>query len=493
MKRLSPGLPILSGFLIFPLMFVGCQREKPVSTHSSEALRYYEDGTSKWTKFYYNDAEEALKKALALDSSFALAWGRLALVYSWAENEQKATEAIQKALQYAPQATQREQLYIALWHHRIGYKFKDAARVADSLIALYPDEAEAYYFRGSMYDLEKRYDDAIRMYRKSIEADTSFALSQMMLGYSYSTLGDNDRALLEMQRYIQLAPDAADPRASYADLLMRVGRYEEALEQYQKARGLKPDYWYALRQSGEIYLTLGQLKKGQELIHSSFDLMPATPLRAASHLATDAYVTLARGHYAEAVRRYREALAVDSSHWSAAFGLVTALGRLREFEEGAEALVHIRHLLERKNLIGSGVMVDFYATQANLLTEEGALDRATVSCDSALQYSTPLTLRWVYRTLAEIYLRKKNYEAALSACEEALKNNPRGPLVLLTLTRVYAAMGDRGMTKEIGNQLFELWKDADPDFAHLAELRQLLRQPAAGRTHSSPPLMLPAP
>jgi tetratricopeptide (TPR) repeat protein len=481
MIRLSPRLYIASAAL-FPLfLLLGCNRETPISTQSPEALRYYLDGTSKWTKFYYNDAEEALRKALALDSSFALAWGRLALVYAWGENEQKAKEALQKAFQYAPHATQREQLYIELWNHRIRYEFADAARVADSLIALYPAEAEAYFFRGSMYDVDKRYDDALRMYRKSIEADTGFALAQMMLGYTYSTLGENDKALMEMKRYIRLAPDAADPRASYADLLMRVGRYEEALEQYQKALDLKPDYWYALRQTGEIFLGLGQLKKGEAFEDSALALMPATSMRTASRLSLDALVTLSRGRYAEAARKYREALGVDSTHWSAAFGIVTALGRLNEFEEGAEALEHIRRLLEMRNLSTSAVMLDFHVAQANLLTRQGDIDRALLCCDSALQYSSPLTRRWVYRTLAEIYLKQKNYEAALSACEEALKINPRLPLGLMTLTRVYAAMGDKVMTKEIGNRLLQLWKDADPDFISLRKLRQTLRG------HLSPP------
>ncbi len=475
MSRLSSQFYIFSATLFLFSLLPGCNRETPISTRSSDALNCYLDGSSKWMKFYYKDAQQALTKALSLDSSFALAWGRLALVYSWGESDEKAKEALQKAFQYAPHATLREQLYIELWNYRIRFQFKDAARVADSLIALYPDEAEAYFFRGAMYDIEKRYDDAIRMYRRSIDADTGFALSQMMLGYTYSTLGENDRALMEMKRYIQLAPDAADPRASYADLLMRVGRYEEALEQYQKSLDLKPDYWYALRQSGEIFFGLGQLRKGKGLSDSALGLMPTTPMRAASQLSVSAYVAMSRGKHAEAVRTYREALGIDSTLWSAAFGIVSALGRLREFEEGAEALKHVRQLLEMRNLTSSAVMVDFYVTQANLLTREGALDRALLSCDSALQYSTPLTRRWVYRTLAEIYLRQKEYEPALSACEEALKINPRLPAGLLTLTRVYAAMGDRVMTAEIGNRLLRLWNDADPDFVDLQELRQILR------------------
>ena len=476
MKNTYPRLRIPIGFLSLLLVLVGCNKEPMITTHSPEALRLYGEGVSKWQKFYYKEAEESLKRAVALDSSFAMAWGRLAMVYGSSDNEAQALEAIEKAVRYAPQTSRREQLYVSLWNHRLRYHFRDAARVVDSLIALYPDEAEAYFSRGLLYDLDKRYDDALRMYQKAIGTDSTFALAQMMLGYAYSNLGKNEEALEEMDRYVRLAPEAADPRASYADLLMRVGRYDEALEQYQKALELKPDYWYAVRQIGEVYLTKGQLKKGRAELYRSLELIPKNPQRVASYKAIDGSVAMARGNFSEAKSYYREALTADSLHWSAAFGIVRSLGELKQFAEAASALDHVRRVLEYRNLAGSTMMLDFYVARAILLTEQDSLEQATQYCDSALQYSAPLTRRAVYRAFAEIYRRQKNYEAALSACEEALRINPAYPPALLTLTRVYAESGDNVMTAEIAHRLLAIWKDADPDYRYLIEIRRLLRQ-----------------
>ena len=52
----------------------------------------------------------------------------------------------------------------------------------------------------------------------------------MSLGYAYSRVGELEKAAVQMQKYIRLAPDAADPRASYADILVYIGRYDEALD-----------------------------------------------------------------------------------------------------------------------------------------------------------------------------------------------------------------------------------------------------------------------
>ena len=78
--------------------------------------------------------------------------------------------------------------------------------------------------------------------------------------------------------------------------------------------------------------------------------------------------------------------------------------------------------------------------------------------------------------IATIRLRSKEYEAALDACEEALRVTPNSPGSLLTVLKVYHAKGDRTMTKEIGDRLLGFWKDADPDFQPLQEVRTAMRR-----------------
>jgi tetratricopeptide (TPR) repeat protein len=71
-------------------------------------------------------------------------------------------------------------------------------------------------------------------------------------------------------------------------------------------------------------------------------------------------------------------------------------------------------------------------------------------------------------------LRESDFEDALDACEEALRVNPNNPDALLTLVKVYAAQGDRGMARAIGARLLDFWKDADAEFESLREVRTLL-------------------
>jgi tetratricopeptide (TPR) repeat protein len=369
-------------------------------------------------------------------------------------------------------------LYIRLWYHYIHYATGDAAAVADSLVKLYPEDCEGIVFRGQLYEMDKNLDAAIAAYQQAAGVDTSCALAAMYLGYAYSKAGEQEKAIAQMERYIRLAPDAADPRASYADLLLRVGRYDEALEQYRKSLELKQDYWYSFRQIGYVYETLGRLNDAQRQYERAFALLPSNSQLQASHMAADAELEVQRGKYEAAVQLYTKALGVDSRNGNAAFGLVRALTKLKKFGDAEKTISSIHEELQRRSLTRSEAMLSYHLMKANLCIERSRLDDALAQCDSAFDYSSPLSRAMVYRYIAEIHLREKSFEQALDACEDALRVNPNSPLALLTLVKVYNAQGDRRMTREIGGRLLRLWHHADPEFQYLAELKRILGMPA---------------
>ncbi len=455
-------------------LWAGCTQEPKLSTGSGEALKLYTESVDLWEKFYYTEAKASLDRVLKIDSTFAMAWARLALVDLGVQDENSAGIAMRKAIQYSSSATQREQLYIRMWDHRIHFAYTKASEVADSLIDLYPREKEAYVFRGTFYEQNQNLDAAIRLYQKAAEIDTAYAHAVMLLGYAYSSAGEQEKAIACMERYIRLAPDAADPRASYADLLLRVGRYNEALEQYKKSLELKPDYWYSINQIGNIYAILGKLKDSAEQLTKGLSFLLTSTQLEASKITIDANLNFKRGMYEQAVRQYTEALSLDSANGKAGYGLAYAQCKLRKFKDAEQTAARIKQELERRNLMESQAMLEFHLLLASVYTEEEMLEKGEAECNRAFDFSSPLSRPAVYRQLAEINLKRRAFEDAFDACEEALSINPNSPSALLVLTRVYAAQGNSRMTKEIGNRLLNLWKDADADFQDLVKLRKLL-------------------
>ena len=465
---------------LLALVTAGCGNEpRHLTTSSEKALQYYSEGVSLYANFYFAEAGEAFERALKEDSTFAMAWARSAMLSFSSENEGEAKKKIEMASHLAGRASERERLFIRMWYLLIHYDRTGAMAVADSLIERYPDETEAYVLKGRLLEYTKNLDRAIQVYQRAIQIDSSYAPAVMSLGYAYSTAGEQEKAIVQMQRYIRLVPDAADPRASYADLLFRAGEYAEALAQYQKSLEIKPDYWYAHTQIGRIYLVFGRLTEAREELIEGLEVMPKGPSREASILAVDANINVMRGEYRAAVEQFQQAFGKDSMNFSAAYGVVSALSKLGEFEEANKTVDRIGLELERRNLSTSIAMLGFYLMRAQVLTEEDKLDQAREMCDNALAFSTPLTRTAVFRQLAEIEMKERSYDAAFMACDEALRLNPNNPHVLFILTELYKATNDVRMTQEIGSRLLTLWQNADPDFQKLIELRQILRRKAS--------------
>ncbi len=466
------------------LLLAGCGGEKKLTSASSEALRSYREGVSLWEKFYFPEAKQSFENAVRDDSAFAMAWCRLAMVDAASGSPANAALAMKEAVRLSGGATPREQLFITMWRCRLSFDNTGAAAAADSLLHLYPDETEAYLFRGALYEeIDKNYDAALGCYMKAVGADSTYAQAVMSLGYAYSTLGNQQKAVELMQRYIRLAPDAADPRASYADLLVRAGRYDEALDQYRKALDLKPDYWYAVREIGTVYSILGRLKEAEAQFHRSLALLPPGPETEAAYLVADAQVNYERARYAEAASGFRRALGIDSVNYAAAEGLVRTLGRLRDFDGARGVLRRISLLLAERHLTNSTAMLSYHLTYAGLLTDEGVYPPALGECDSAAGYSLPLTRAAVERQRAQTHFAAGQIESALDDCGRALEVNPNSPVVLLTLVRIYNRTGDSRMTREIGGRLQSLWAAADPDFEDRNELLKLVSTPPGAGAH----------
>lgn len=452
----------------------GCSEESRFTTASDEARAAYVEGVEQMGMFYYAEAQRSLDRAVGADSNFAIAWGRKAMLAFRMGQDSAARVCAARAVRTAPGASLRERLYVSVWSNYVAFQYPAAAAAADSLIELYPEEGEAYVLRGSLYEIEKDLESAIATYAKAAKGDQAYPLAVMSLGYAYSAAGEQEKALATMQRYIEMAPEAADPRASYADLLLRFGRYDEAMEQYQKSLELKPDYWYAFSMIGKVCATMGRLREAEKMMKRAYELLPPSRGLQAEQLATLAGFEIARGNYKDAQRVSLEALSIDTTLGPGAFVLMNALIKQAQYDEADRVLDRVRAELEARSLAESPVMADYHAMRARVLSGRGQLGEALAALEEALEYTSALNRTYVHREMAEVYLKRGEIEPALDACAEAMSINTNSPQALLTLTRVYHAQGDVRMTREVGERLLRLWKDADPDFKDAEELKRLL-------------------
>lgn len=456
-------------------LLVGCAGESKFTSTSPEAVRLYQRGVSHWDNFYLGEALASLDSSLQADSSFALAWGRRGLVLNAMSRTGDAQASMDHARLHAAGATNREKLYIAVWDRMLRFDYAGAVSAVDSLLHFYPDEKEAYLFRGELYEVaDKDLDAAVRYYQRAVDVDSTYARAVMSLGYAYSAMGLQKKGIPMMERYIRLNPTAADPHASLADLLVRAGQYDEAIDQYNQSLKIKPDYWYSFLQLGNVKLTLGRLKEAEQDFHRWITIVGTSPGMMSMQFTIDGHLALARRQYAEAEKAFRAGVGQDSTNMSAVIGLVESLANQKNFPEADRAINDLEREIGRRNLLHSTAMVNLHVMHARVLAAKKKYDEALVSCDSALAYSVVQTRAGIDRQIAELQFARGEFDRALDACSDALDISPNSPKVLLILTRIYQRTGDAGMTGEIGHHLLELWRDADPDFADKNDLLRLL-------------------
>ncbi|HEV2326675.1 MAG TPA: DUF5107 domain-containing protein [Terracidiphilus sp.] len=143
--------------------------------------------------------------------------------------------------------------------------------VLEAAIARNPADARAHYYLGNLYYDKRRYDDAIRCWRRSVELDGEFSIPWRNLGIAeFNVLGDPQAAHRMYQR--AFAANPADARVLYEwdQLKKRAGlaRPEERLRFLSEHRALVErrddltiEYITLLNQTGQWQKALDGLSR----------------------------------------------------------------------------------------------------------------------------------------------------------------------------------------------------------------------------------------
>ncbi|MDD2751569.1 MAG: M48 family metalloprotease [Candidatus Omnitrophica bacterium] len=89
-------------------------------------------------------------------------------------------------------------------------KLKLAKIGIQKIRGLYPEDFIGYYYSGQREALENERDEAEKDFKKAIELNQEYPEAHKGLGMLYYKKGDKQLAKPELERYLQLKPDAAD-------------------------------------------------------------------------------------------------------------------------------------------------------------------------------------------------------------------------------------------------------------------------------------------
>jgi len=253
-----------------------------VPTTSLTALDFYQRGREELEKYLLDEgnrgalvrAEDLYYKALEYDSTYALAYTGLAMVYRYKHFREELLNEnfLDSVLILADIALlfddQLSEAYALRGdYYRRNNNKEEAIKEYDKAIKLNPNEWMAYFSKGIMYS----YDDlvnAIYNYQKAASLQKGFLLPDLLrrIGRVFARAGFKESAYDYVEEALELDDDSAAYYAVIAEIEESQGNFEEAIKLGEKSLAIDSTNSWLTYLVGLSHSYLGQNERYLEYI-----------------------------------------------------------------------------------------------------------------------------------------------------------------------------------------------------------------------------------
>jgi tetratricopeptide (TPR) repeat protein len=486
---------------------IGLAREA-LTTTSSEARAFYEQGLAQLHSFSWIDAARSFHTALRHDPKLAMAHLGLSFAFGGLAAAQGASEALERARALASGASVRERLRITLRGQQLqAFAKSDDAALAtgyraalDKALTAFPDDVELLLLRAQAEDESGTAQPGalggVPFYQRAMRAAPHQFAARHYLVHAFENAGRIDLALTEAEAYVKMAPAVPHAHHMYAHGLRRAGRTSEAIAAFRKADELERAHLQAESIALEYewhhhhnqtlmaaaYQYVGQLQTAREQLKSIFEL--TAPLLTEELAKRDwPALLLASGAFDEALKasqrltthplpllRAAGHLAAARIHMTRgqlkAAGLAAdaALVELRTARPEAGALAPALRLVQGEFFLRSG---DREKGLAMIRQGVGEL-RADLGPDAWSQ--TLFEIEALCRAARDI----GDWALAAELTEVMRQHDPVYGGTSYAAGRVAEQRGDKAAAVKSYQETVQRWKNADKDLRDLLDARQRL-------------------
>jgi tetratricopeptide (TPR) repeat protein len=361
----------------------------------------------------------------------------LILLNQYEEAVHPAQRAVQVDPNHAPSWSKLGQVL------RYVKRYEEALQAYDRSLALQPDSGWVINGKGIAYERMGRYEEALECYRRA--ADAGVWLAYFNQANIMVRLGRNEEAVPLLEKATRVNPDHAKSWARLGSALRSLKRLNEALSAHRQATRLEPDYAWAWNEQGITLEMMGQYEEALQAYQQAHQHAPDDPL----YLYQQADLLVSHTtNYAQALDLLNQALVRDGRNprfW-AKHG--QALRRLNRYEE---ALTSYTRSIELDPTYawawnGRGLTLSalnrhedalycfqqasqadpqdvwYWYNQGDELTILGRLEEALVALDRALAVNPHHADSWAKR--GQALRRMGQLQEALTAYDQALRLNP---------------------------------------------------------------------
>ena len=317
----------------------------PVTTSSAKARELYVKGMEDYENLYLERCNQDWRDAVHEDPNLAVAWAWIAFNSG---NPQEVSAARAKAKELAPKLTPGEQLMIS-WISKVqDGDYIGGITAMNDMLEMYPRDKHLLYLAGNWLMGENGNEQAQRFFEKALAIDKNYPAALNDLAYVDARNREFDKAFDAMDRYVKLLPNEPNPQDSYGELKRMAGEFDSALQHYNAALKIDPDFVSSQLGLADTYALMGnqdqariEYDKAIRFAHNEADRLAYSIQKALTYVRD--------GNYAEADKHLMEV--AETAHAKEQdLQEAQALREMAEYQ--ADDNVALRHLKLAEEALG---------------------------------------------------------------------------------------------------------------------------------------------
>jgi tetratricopeptide (TPR) repeat protein len=304
-----------------------CLVRYPVTTQSPECQKFFDQGLGYFYSYVWMEAARSFETATRHDPDCALAWWGLSRALEHFPGHGDANKAAQKAYDLRDKASHREQqLILARMQEKAllpGVGDAEARRKAaiatiDTMIALYDDDEEAWYYRAQLAGGAGLFGgqvSSVPFYKALLRVNPLHPGANHELVHYYENSRRPGLGWVYAEGYIKSSPGIPHPFHMQAHLATRLGRWDKTSDRSARAIELERAY------------------------HKEMDVAPRDDPQFDHHMEVLTRSLIHDGRFREGRAIKKEAWDAGMRHWQQWFRLYLAA---RDYDQALEVLQHFR-------------------------------------------------------------------------------------------------------------------------------------------------------
>ncbi|MFZ0797116.1 MAG: protein kinase [Terriglobales bacterium] len=450
--------------------------DKPLeqaTTSSLEALKSYSVGDQKHSLGDDLNAAPFYKRAIELDPNFAMAYARLAVVYSNFGQMNVSTPYLDKAFELKDRASEPERLYITAHYYADNGQLEKGIAAYELYKQTYPREITPYVNLGVTYYVLGEFDKALANAQDAMRVDPDESRGYGTAATAYQGLNRPEEAKAVLLAGLQRNPGFAFLHDSLANIAYAQGDLAE-MEKQETFLHDQPDLDMNLNsRHGDIAASHGQIQKAKEFYEKGRQTAQRLRLKdsEAFYLGAEAYALALFGDSRQAIEACNAAVALTPS-FNAKGYVAQVLAFAGENKKALDLASQEAHERPDDTMIQA---VYGPVKQATVALNTGDAKKALELLKPALSYDKATTVSLYIRGMA--YLKTGDGADAAAEFQKILALSSYAPTDLLMpfarlgLARAYALQGDSAKAKSAYQDVLGFWKDADPGLPTVAQVK----------------------